>query len=245
MNWYNSYGFELGVMPPLPDYLFGPITGQGFYETARPPGWLGWQTGGGIIPNVIPDPTGFGMGQVVEFFTNAQGDQSVMDILFYSPLKYGNTIVEIEFEIFRTELNVNNFWWWTPDAGDFTYGLEWDQSLAVHPFGWSPGAGSTPASVGAWDHVALEWDYANQVVNSWVNGIAVDVNLPFGANPPADVTGFTFNFAHDGGADPQQTLAYIDNFHVTVDHTSVPEPGVFAMLGAGLVGLLGYLRRKR
>ncbi len=245
VNWYNTYGFEPGVDPTgmTADFIPSPalITGQGFWEAALAPGWIGTQAGAsGMVPQVIPDPTGFGMGQVVEFATTAPGDGSGMDI-FFPTVKTG--IIEIEWDMFRTELNVNNFWWWTPDLGDYTYGLEWDSSLAVHPFGWNPGAGSTPASLGAWDHIALEWDFNAQVVNSWVNGIPVDVNIPFGPNPPQGVSGFTFVFGHDGGLPPQILTAYVDNFHVTRD--VIPEPSIFVMLATGLGGLLVYLKRRK
>lgn len=243
VNWYNSYGFEPGVDPTgmTPDFTPGPITGQGHWEAALPPGWIGTSAGGGVVPTVLPgDATGCGMGQIVEFVTGpVLADSSQMDI-FFPTVKTG--IVEIEWDMYRTELNVNNFWWWVPDAGDFTYGLEWDSSSAVHPFGWGPGAGQTPASLNAWDHIALEWDFGNAVVNSWVNGIPVDVNLPFGPNPPQGVSGFTFQFINDGGL-PQGAVAYVDNFHVTRD--VIPEPGVFVMLATGLGALLVCLKRKK
>ena len=244
VNFYNTYGFEAGVDPTgmTPDFVLGlPITNQGLWEAALPPGWIGVTGGGGVVPTVINDPTGFGMGQVIEFVTGpVLADASGMDI-FFPTVKTG--IIEIEWDMFRTELNVNNFWWWTPDAGDYTYGLEWDGSAAVHPFGWNPGAGSTPASLGLWDHIALEWDFNAQVVNSWVNGIPVDVNIPFGPNPPQGVSGFTFVFGHDGGLPPQILTAYVDNFHVTRD--VIPEPSIFVMLATGLGGLLVYLKRRK
>ncbi len=234
--WYDTFGFE------PPGFALGPIGGQGNWPQALPPGIVATQAGGGTLPTVIQDTTGAGMGQIVKFLTVAQGDGSGIDVFFPSPIKNGNTIVEIEFDMYRTELNVNNFWWWTPDAGDYTYGLEWDQSLAVHPFGWSPGAGQTPATLNGWDHIALEWDFGTSTVSSWVNGLPVDVALPFGANPPADVTGFSLWFAHDGALGPQVTTAYVDNLRVSVD--IVPEPGTIALLASGLMSLLFVLRRR-
>ena len=246
ITWYDSFGFEPSPPAPPPGTFLGPIHAQGFWPQSNPPGWVGTAVGTGVAPSVVPDPTGMGMGQVVEFVTGpVLADTSQMDIFWPGPVKNsGATIVELEFEIFRTELNINNFWWWTPDAGNYTYGLEWDQSLAVHPFGWNPGAGQTPATLGGWDHIALEWNFANQTVSSWVNGIPVDVALPMGSgvppNPPLDVTGFSLQYAHDGVLPPQTTVAYVDNFLVTY----IPEPGTIAMLVSGLIGLFFVLRRR-
>ena len=60
--------------------------------------------------------------------------------------------------------------------------------------------------------------------------------------------GSTFIFGGEGGVNPgleSQIFGYTDGTPVAyLTTTSVPEPGTFAMLGSGLVGLAGLLRRK-
>ena len=233
--WYTTLGFE------QPGFVPGPVNNQGNWPMANPPGWIGYGVAGGMAPQVINDPTGANRGQVVEFATTTQGDASGMDILWPSTAT-SNYVVEIEYDMYRTELNVNNFWWWNPDAGDFTYGLEWDGTQAAHPFGWGPGAGQWPATLRGWDHIAMEWNFRNQTVSSWVNGNVVDNAIPMGANGPKDITGFTFYFGHDGGLGPQTTLAYVDDFNATV---LVPEPGAFFVLASGLGMICAGLKRRR
>jgi hypothetical protein len=96
-----------------------------------------------------------------------------------------------------------------------------------------------------WHNVYFVFDFTTQQYNFWLDGTQLGTNVQFcgdngpcaGANVPAYGTGFfdTFGGGNDAG--------YLDNYSVSTV-PSVPEPGSIALLGSGIVGLAGVLRRR-
>ena len=98
---------------------------------------------------------------------------------------------------------------------------------------------------GAWHNVYFVFNFTTQKYNFWLDGTQLGSNVPFcGDNGPclgehvaSYGTGFfdTFGGGNDSG--------YLDNYSVS-NVPSVPEPGSIALLGSGIVGLAGVLRRR-
>lgn len=100
---------------------------------------------------------------------------------------------------------------------DFTGGLDANSSNIV----WT----STLAATGVWETKSLTGD-------AGANGVTIFLRT---GNPNA--LGFT---ASGSGMTGQ---SFFDN--VTMDFAPVPEPGSLLALGTGLIGLLGFIRRKK
>jgi uncharacterized Zn-binding protein involved in type VI secretion len=93
-----------------------------------------------------------------------------------------------------------------------------------------------------WHNVYFVFDFATQKYNFWLDGTQLGTNVPFcGDNGPclgelvsSYGTGLfdTFGGGNDSG--------YMDNYSVS----TVPEPSSIALLGSGILGLAGMLRRR-
>ncbi|HQL55250.1 MAG: hypothetical protein KA383_19735 [Phycisphaerae bacterium] len=216
--WYDSNGFEPATFVP------GPLAGQD--------GWTASGAGGGIAPQVVtaPDPV-VGTQAVRLYVGDTQGDTSVMDIGIADPVAAGWDVVTVSYDIYR-DAQIQNLWWWWWDAGEPTYGLQWDLSQATHPFGWSTGAGQAPTAFGIYANLKMEWNFVTNTASSWYNGVLVDNNIPLSGI--TSLTGWTIQFGHDSGSGTGAETVYIDNFVVTV----TPEPAALSLLALGGLALL-------
>jgi PEP-CTERM motif len=96
----------------------------------------------------------------------------------------------------------------------------------------------------AWDNFSFLFNLNTQAYGIFLNGGTLASNVPFcGDNGPcagAHVSSYgdgifdTFRGGNDMG--------YIDNYRVV--ENPVPEPSSFALLGTGILGVAGMLRRK-
>jgi hypothetical protein len=223
---YDSMGFE------SPTFYPGPLNIQD--------GWVGMGGGGGFEPLVVtaPDPV-IGEQAVRLEVPDVQGAYSEMDIaLPGGPMGVMGRIVTVSFDIFREQQNQNMWWWWW-DAGNPTYGLQWDLSQATHPFGWNAGAGQTPTIFGQYVNLTMVWDFTNMTTTSWYGATVVDNAIPM----PGDITGFsgwTIVLGHDAADGTGGDTVWIDNFKIGV----VPEPAAISVIGLGLAGLAIRFRRR-
>jgi len=217
--WYTSNGFEPTT------FTTGPLNGQD--------GWgAGGGGGGGVQPLVVtaPDPV-LGMQAVRLQVGTTQGDLSEMHRDIADPLAAGWQIVTVSFDIYRN-VQAQNLWWWWYDAGEPTYGLQWDLSQATHPFGWSTGAGQTPTVFGQYANLTMEWNFQTSTASSWYNGVLVDNNIPISGI--TSFTGWQIQLGHDSDTGTPGDLVFIDNFAITVS----PEPGTLTLLALGGLALL-------
>jgi len=150
-------------------------------------------------------------------------------------------IVTVSYDIYRTGDNwMSNLWWWWWDAGEPTYGLQWDAAVGnpgtTFPHGWNPGAGSAVTVTGRYANVTMVWDFQQSKAYSWYDGALVDNGIPI-TNITA-LTGWTIYLSHDEGTGTGPEVVWIDNFVIT----AVPEPATLALLGMG--GLVLARRRR-
>jgi len=226
---YNSNGFE----PPT--FAVGALAGQD--------GWTGSSSGGGVAPTVVtaPDPV-IGQQAVRLEVGDIQGDASTMDHAISPISAASGAIVTVSYDIFRNApaqgMLAQNLWWWWFDAGEPTYGLQWDIDGTL-PNGWNPGAGSTPTVFGAWTNLTMVWDFTQMKAFSWYNGVQVDNGIPI--TNITTLTGWTINLGHESASGTGGSVVWIDNFKIDV----VPEPGSVLALLTGVVGLSGLALRRR
>lgn len=91
---------------------------------------------------------------------DSQGDLSLMFLPIDDPLAAGYPIVIVSFDIYRIgPQQIQNLWWFWIDDGVPTYGLQWDLSNQTHPFGWNPGASSTPTIFDRYVNLTMKWDF--------------------------------------------------------------------------------------
>jgi hypothetical protein len=228
---YDSQGFE------SPAFTTGALDGQG--------GFTGGSANGGTAPVVTTTPNPTAGGQAVQLVVgDTQGDASSIDFEFAPVTVDSGTIVTVSFDIFRnapaTDKLAQNLWWWWNDAGTPTYGLQWDAG-SVLPFGFDGQAKSAPSVFGQFANLTQVWDFTTGKATSFYNGQAVDTN--FGMSGITKLSGWGFNFAHESDTGTGADTAYIDNFKITIEQ--VPEPGSMLALGSGLVGLVGFVTRRR
>ncbi len=230
---YNSNGFEAPTFAP------GPLDGQD--------GWTGLGTGGGAAPVVVtsPDPV-LGQQAVRLQVGDTQGDSSSMDHAIAPVTPGPGVVVTVSYDIFRNApaqgMLAQNMWWWWWDAGEPTYGLQWDQGGGLTlPHGWNPGAGSVPTIYGAWANLTMLWDFTQMKAYSWYNGVIVDNGISISGI--TELTGWTISLGHDAADGTGASTVWIDNFKIDV--SVIPEPGSLAALATGLVGLGGLALRRR
>jgi hypothetical protein len=226
---YDSNGFE----PPT--FALGALAGQD--------GWTGSGGGGGAVPLVVtvPSPV-IGLQAVCLEVPDLQGATSVMDHVIPA-LNLAGAVVTVSFDVYRPAPAPGNYaqnlWWWWWDAGEPTYGLQWDQGGGLTlPNGWNPGAGQAATVYGRYANVTMVWDFTQMKAYSWYDGAIVDNGIPI-ANI-ARLTGWTISLSHDSATGTGGSLAYIDNFSITV----VPEPASWVLLALGGLLLLPHRLRK-
>ena len=207
---YDSNGFE------GPSFITGSLDGQN--------GWSTVVVGGGIVPTVVkaPDPV-IGQQAIRLEVGDTFDDASLMNIDINPLLPISYQQVTVSFDIYRISTNQNLGWWWKR-VGPCTpiFGVQWDVSEATHPFGWEPGAESTPTVVGGWANLTMMWDFKNGLAYSWYDGVLVDDGFPITGCTITELTGWAINLHHAaatgiGGPD----ITYIDNFVITGIPTTV------------------------
>ncbi len=226
--WYDSNGFEAPTFRP------GVLNGQD--------GWLG-EGGGpsGDQARVVISPEPVIGGQAVRLEVgDAQGDYSLMARPIADPLAAGWPIVIVRFDIYRIgPTQKQNLWWYWFDSGEPTYGLQWDLSNATHPFGWNPGATSTPTIFDRFVNLTMVWDFSQNKAYSYYNGVLVDNGIPISGI--TSLTGWGIVLSHDAATGTGADVVWIDNFSIHV----VPEPASIVALAGGVLALAGLRRRQR
>jgi len=220
---YDSNGFE------DPPFVFGPLNGQD--------GWYGEGGGGGCEPCVVGAPNPVIDNQAVRLeVPDTGGAYSYMDMAFPDILAQGYTQVTVSYDIYRQTDNwISNLWWWWFDAGEPTYGLQWDEGGpgpgGTYPFGWSGAGPSVPTILDRWANLLMVWDFTTNVADGYYDGVYVgSVNI----SGITTLTGWAIQLGHDEGTGSGPDVAWIDNFVIT----AIPEPGTLSLLGLGLLGLL-------
>ncbi|GBC96444.1 hypothetical protein HRbin16_02248 [bacterium HR16] len=225
--WYDSNGFE------APTFSLGVLDGQD--------GWVGIPSGtSGDWSRVVkaPEPV-LGQRAVRLEVGDSQGDQSLMFRAIPDPLAAGWKVVIVTFDIYRAgPRQVQNLWWYWIDNGDPTYGIQWDLSQQTHPFGWAPGASSTPTVFDRYVTLKMVWDFNQMKAYSWYNGVLVDNGIPI--TGITTLTGWGILLSHDAASGTGADVVWIDNFAIHV----VPEPASVVALAGGVLALLGIKRRR-
>ncbi|MDM8008530.1 MAG: PEP-CTERM sorting domain-containing protein [Phycisphaerae bacterium] len=226
VDLYNSNGFEPTA------FATGALAGQD--------GWTGGGGGGGIAPTVVtaPDPV-LGQQAVRLEVPDLQGASSSMDHAIPA-INLTGQVVTVSFDIYRQQDPwLSNLWWWWFDAGEPTYGLQWDAGVGnpgqTLPHGWNPGAGAAQTITGRYANVTMVWDFQQMKAFSWYDGAVVDNGIPI--TNIAALTGWTINLGHDEETGKGPEVVWIDNFVIT----AVPEPASLGLLALG--GLLLVRRR--
>lgn len=227
LAWYDSGGFEAPVFTP------GVLDGQD--------GWFsvpGGTSGDWARVVVAPEPALGGQAVRLEV-GDSQGDYSRMERAIPDPLAAGWKIVIVTFDIYRIGPHQKqNLWWYWFDNGEPTYGIQWDLSNATHPFGWNPGAGSTPTVFDQFVTLKMMWDLNQMKAYSWYNGVMVDNGIPI--TNISTLTGWGIVLAHDAASGTGADTVWIDNFAIHV----VPEPASVVALAGGVLALMGVRRRR-
>ena len=213
---YDSQGFE----GPL--YNLGLLTGQDL--------WVTDSTAGQPDPQVINDPTGAGMGQVVEIDALPDVGGWAGACRPAGPSLPGTVV--IEWDQYRAS-TFDNFWYADDVAWSGWWAMQWDQnsqaSAQVYDFG-------VPLTVNQWQHVIYTFDTIAQTVSVDIDGIVF--TSPNAMTDPTidgiDLEGESTTFDGDNGP------ILVDNMRIT--ETPIPEPGVLLLAG---LGLLALLRRKK
>jgi hypothetical protein len=150
---------------------------------------------------------------------DVQGDTSFMDHAIGPVSAASGAVVTVSYDIFRNAPEsgklAQNMWWWWWDAGEPTYGLQWDQyGGSTLPHGWNTGAGSAPTVYGAYANLTMVWDFSQMKAYSWYNGALVDNGIPI--TNITQLTGWTIKLGHEAATGTGGSVVWIDNFKIDV-----------------------------
>jgi hypothetical protein len=223
---YDSDGFEPGA-----GFLLGPLPSQD--------GWLPDSTLGQSSPMVVNDPTGLLSGQVVEFDAiNGLGGYCGAYVPFFGDPRWPGYTIHVEWDQVRVDRD-DDFRHLPDFATRTQFGIQWGQDGLLHADEYGAPAG--PVTPGIVDHIYLMYfgPPGGGSVELWINGVL------FGSGPTAGGTPHFTDWVFEMEDTPfgiSHGPLYMDNFRITV---IIPEPGVFALGGLGLLALLGLRRKKK
>lgn len=203
---YDSGGFE--------GYALGSLPGQdGWVEDTTDPSY-------GTV-DVIADPTGAGMGQVIVLDPPGTAGGWLGAFRAFGPSTA--PIVIIEWDQWRADTN-DNFWYADSVAFDGWWAMQWDQNGQASAYFFDFGVDVTP---GIWQHVTYTIDTLNGTATVDIDGTSFTTNQP---DLSIDGIDLEVEPTEAGGAGGP---VYLDNLLVT----QVPEPAALALLAVGLVAL--------
>jgi hypothetical protein len=213
---FDSQGFE------SPLYNLGLLPGQDL--------WVSDSIEGQPDPQVINDPTGGGMGQVVEI--DAVGNTGPGWSGAYRAARPSVPgIVVIEWDQYRVDTG-DNLWYADHILWDGWWAMQWDVSVQASAQGFDFGVAIVPNK---WQKVTYTFDTINQTVTVDVDGTSfMSPNAMI--DPTIDGIDFEVEPTPTEGDGP----VLVDN--VRIMGFPIPEPSMFLLAG---VGLLALLRRKK
>jgi hypothetical protein len=138
-------------------YNLGDLVGQDNWQTL---GFAG-------IAQVVNDPTGGGMGQVVILDAADGGDLINVEHLLDTPITEG--VVIYEWDQYRPDFG-DNVWLCDDFNYDGWWAVQWDSASPpgqTSPAYWATGA---PLTLSAWDHVRYEVNLGTRVARVQTNG---------------------------------------------------------------------------
>ena len=209
---FDSSGFE--------GYAIGDLPGQF--------GWVEDTSGGYSAVQVVADPTGSSMGNVIVLDPpgTAGGWQGVANA-------FGPTtapLVVVEWDQWRADTGDNLWYADDPDFSRF-WAMQWDQNDSAFARQFNA---SVPLTSAAWQHITYTLDFAAGTATVDVDGsFNTDAAMPPGDGP---VRGWAWEL-EPTEAQGEGGPTYIDNFVVN----QIPEPATLTLLGLGL----GWLARRR
>jgi MYXO-CTERM domain-containing protein len=172
---------------------------------------------------VLVDPTGAGMGNVIELDPPGTAGGWLGAARPFGPSAL--PIVTIEWDQYRTGVT-DNLWVADSVAFDGWWAMQWDQNFQASSYFFDFGV---PVSTGVWQHVI----YTIDTVGGTATVEIVGVGSFSSAQPDTAIDGIVFELepSESGGADGP---TYIDNLMVT----QTPEPASLALLALGGLALL-------
>jgi hypothetical protein len=210
---FDSQGFE------SPTYSLGTLPGQD--------SWVADSTGGQPDPAVINDPTGGGMGQVVEFDATDGLANWTGAFHAFGPSLPG--LVVIEWDQYRVDAG-DNLWYADNTAFDGWWAMQWDQNGQASSYYFDFGVAVT---LDQWQHVTYTIDTIGLTAT-----VDIDGSSFASAQPDAVLGGLAIELEDTEFGENGAVL--IDN--LTVTGFPVPEPSLLLLGG---LGLLALLRRRK
>jgi hypothetical protein len=213
---FDSQGFE------SPLYNLGLLPGQDL--------WVSDSTAGMPDPQVINDPTGAGMGQVVEIDPPV-ADEGGWSGAYRAAGPSFQGIVVIEWDQYRVDTG-DNLWYADHILWNGWWAMQWDLNTQASAQGFDFGVALI---VSQWQHVTYTFDTINQTVTVDIDGTSF-LSPNAMTDPTIDGIDFEVEPTPTEGDGP----VLVDN--VRIMGFPIPEPSMFLLAG---VGLLALLRRKK